>query len=339
MTAQTLRQRGHKVTLWLSGRDTETAVIKGWDGPVVRLAARGFQERWSAGGVGVAAGHAGACLHAAARMRTNRPDVLLGMGSYSSVPPVLAAWVLRVPIILHEANAIPGRAVSFLARFARAVGVAFESAGYHFPRGKAVRTGLPMRPLGTGRLEGAPLTDGVFTILVMGGSQGAHVLNEVVPVAAGRLRREGRALQVVHLAGKADGELVRAAYAAEEVPCQVFGFLEDMDKAYNVASLAVCRSGAGSCMELARYGVPAILVPLPTARRNHQWLNAKEIQQRGGAQLLEQRALTPERLAMEIASLMEAPDRRNRMRAALQGLAIPDGAERLANLVESVIGG
>ena len=335
VTGQVLRRRGHAVTLWLAGRDAESSVIKDWDGPVVRLVARGFQEGWTAGGVGIALGHVRAAAQAFSTMRRARPDVLLGMGSYSTVPPALAARLLGVPVVLHEANAVPGSAISFLARGARSVGIAFATAAEHLPRTRTVMTGLPMRAFGGEILRDAPLREGVFTVLIMGGSQGAHALNVLAPAAVLALHRQGRAVQVIHLSGRADEGAVRAVYAAAGVPQLVFGFLAEIGGAYLRADLAVCRSGAGTCMELARCGLPAILVPLPTARRNHQWHNARELEQRGGARVIEQHALSEAGLAEAIGGFMEAPQKLAEIRTALKGMAIADGAERLADLVEA----
>lgn len=336
VTGQALRRRGHRVTLWLAGREAEASVVKGWDGPRVQLVVRGFQEKVDTGGIRVAMGHLRAICKAWQVMRRDRPDVLLGMGSYSSVPPAVAACMLRVPMVLHEANAVPGRAVAFLARCTRVIGVTFAVCAAHVPNVRTVLTGLPMRAFGEGTFSGEPLRESDFTILVMGGSQGAHALNELATAAICDLRRAGRPVQVIHLAGRADEATVRAAYVDAGVPHLVFGFLDQIERAYRRAQLGVCRSGAGACMELARAALPAILVPLPTARKNHQWHNARELAQRNGAQLVAQEGLTAQGLAAEILALMEKPEALVAMRKALQGLAIPDGEERLADLVEEV---
>lgn len=337
VTAEALRRRGHAVTLWLAGRDAESGVVAGWQGPVVSLNARGFDAMWSPAAISVAGGQMRAIASALRQMRVRRPDVLLAMGSYSSVAPVVSARLLGVPVVLHEANAIPGRAIALLARLACKVGITFPSSSGHLPAGKVVETGLPLRPLADARFEGAVLDAQRLTLLVMGGSQGAHRLNEVVPEAILRLHAAGLPVQVVHLSGRADEAMVRAIYAGAGVPHLVYGYLSEMDKAYRIASVAVCRSGAGTCMELARSGIPAIYIPLPTARRNHQHLNALAMVQGGGGVLLPQSELTAGRLASELDGLLHDRPRLQGMQAALRRMPIGDGAERLADLVVACV--
>lgn len=332
-TARVLQQRGHDVTLWLSGRDAESQVVAGWQGPVEYLHAQGFASGLSLAGVGVACGQVRALVDAHRRLRRRRPAVMLAMGSYASVPPALAARLLGIPFVLHEANAIPGRAVATLARFASAIGIVFESAAAYLPRGRTRLTGLPLRPLGSARFPNDTLDGRVFTVLAMGGSQGAHRLNEVVPEAIAQLSRLSGPVQVVHLSGRADEAMVRTRYQSAGIRHAVFGFLAEMEMAYAAAQVAVCRSGAGACMELARAGLPAVLIPLPSARRDHQRLNARALAQRGAAVLLDQRELSAERLAEDLERLRSDGSVRESMRAAMRALAVTDGAERLADLV------
>ncbi len=333
-TARALRARGHGVTLWLAGRATEAAVVADWDGAVERVAVRGAGGRlWGWPGAVLAQIRAVGAIRR--RWRRERPDAVLAMGSYASVAPVLAARLLGIPVVLHEANAVPGRAVAWLARLAAAVGIVFPEAARHLPAGRTQLTGLPMRALPVGT-ERPP--EGPFTLLVMGGSQGAQAINRLAPEAVIRLHREGRTLRVIHLAGPADETAVRAAYAAAGVAHQVHGFLGDMGAAYRAAHLAISRAGAGSCMELAHCGVPAILVPLPSARRDHQRRNAESLAAQGGAWVRLQAALTPETLADDLRTLMDDPVRLETMRSAQRQVAVADGAERLAELVGSVLG-
>jgi UDP-N-acetylglucosamine--N-acetylmuramyl-(pentapeptide) pyrophosphoryl-undecaprenol N-acetylglucosamine transferase len=262
-----------------------------------------------------------------------RPRVLLAMGSYASVGPALAARALGVPVVLHEANAIPGRAVEFLSRFASAAGVTFESAKSWLRCPRIVRTGLPIRPSGDGRFPPGALDAGRFTVLVMGGSQGAHRLNQIAAEAMSLLQREGRGVQVVHLSGPADEARVRETYRAHGVTALVFGFLREMGMAYRAAHLAVSRAGAGACMELAAFGVPALLVPLPEAMRDHQAANAAALERMAGADVIPQRDLTPDRLAAYIDRCRAAPAKLAAMREGLRAFAAPDAADLLADLV------
>ena len=183
-TAEVLKKRGHSVTLWLAGRDVESGSTAGWDGSVIFVRSAGFPSGFSFRALAVACRLAVAFFQCRSRMKSNRPDVLLAMGSYASVGPVLAARTLGVPVVLHEANAIPGRAIVFLSRFAEAVALAFKEATPYLKHQRVVVTGFPVRSdLAAGRFDDSVLKPGVFTVLVMGGSQGARRLNEIAPQA------------------------------------------------------------------------------------------------------------------------------------------------------------
>jgi UDP-N-acetylglucosamine--N-acetylmuramyl-(pentapeptide) pyrophosphoryl-undecaprenol N-acetylglucosamine transferase len=170
----------------------------------------------------------------------------------------------------------------------------------------------------------------------MGGSQGAQRLNEVCPRAAGIVRRSGIPVQAIHLSGARDRDRVQDAYREEGVPCRVFSFLAEVGKAYHAADLAVARAGAATCAELCTCGVPALLVPLPAARRDHQTANARALARGGGADVMPQGRLTPEALASYIAARAQAPDGLRARAAAMRRMAVPDATERLSSLVEEI---
>jgi len=330
-----LKRRGHEVTLWLSGREVENLSAGEWDGDVVRVVASGFPRGLSVQAVRSALRLMRAVRSCAGVMKRRRPDVFLGMGSYASVGPALAARIHRIPVVLHEANSVPGRAVAFLARFACSVGLTFaESAQYL--RVRTVVTGLPLR---AGIEGGAPMTmpADCFTVLVMGGSQGAEALNEIAGDAVRMVHAGGDRIQVIHLAGGRQEAQVRQSYEEAGVPNRTFGFLADMPAAYGRAELTVCRSGASSCMELALAQLPALLVPLPTAARDHQTANARAMAARGGADLKPQRELTAEWLAGYIRACMRDADGLGRKRTALARLGVGGAAEKLADLVEQAV--
>lgn len=334
-TAVELKRRGHAVTLWLGGRAVETTAVTGWEGPVVRIPARGLQGGvWRSLGALLGVLRAVACSHAI--LRRERPDVLLAMGSYASMGPALAAWMLRIPVVLHEANAIPGRAITVLSRFARVVAIAFHGAAAYFRACPTVMTGLPLRQ----SLQSEPpaaAPPAVFTLLVMGGSQGARALNGLVPAAVGRLAARGLPVHVVHLAGAGHADAVTAAYREVGVEAEVLAYAHDMVAIYRRVTFAIARSGAGACAELGHFCIPALFVPLPGSIRDHQNANAMDAAATGGADVMAQSALTPEGLADYIAPLLQAPGRLSTMRRALAALATVDGAAGLAALVESQV--
>ena len=336
-TAQALVQCGHAVTLWLGGRDVETASAGAWTGPLRRVRATGL------GGGMVDGMRAGALFVRAVLisrrfLRADRPDVLLAMGSYASVGPVLAAQWLHIPIVLHEANAVPGKALKFLSRFAAAVGVGFPAARTAF-RGRRVEvTGFPLRAQITA-VQAAPRPSGPFTFLVMGGSQGARALNETVPLALAALREHsGAPFRVIHLAGRHDAEVVAARYAAAGVDADVHAFLGEIWRAYGATDYAVTRAGAATCAELAVAGVPALLVPYPHAAGDHQTANARALASVGGVDVRAQVDLSCDWLVKHLADRLADTERLAAMRRALATAAVPDADCRLARLVEQVGG-
>ena len=335
-TAQALNSRGHQVTLWLAGKTIEQATRGVWEGPVVTIPAQGFPlnpVRLVRSLLVLRHAYRTACDH----MRRSRPDALLAMGSYASTAPVLAARRLRVPIVLHEANVIPGRAIGFLARYADALGVAFDETRQHLAHPRVTLTGMPIRKELEAAAAASPAPDPqAFTVLVMGGSQGAHALNETAVQALAGLRAQGFRARVIHLAGTRDEPAIAEAYRRANVPATVYGFLNDMGLAYRQASVAISRSGAASCAELALFGIPALLVPYPHAARNHQAANARAMAGAGAAVVVEQKDLIPTRVAEFLKSCHDQPDRLQRMRAAAQARAIPGADARLADLVERV---
>jgi UDP-N-acetylglucosamine--N-acetylmuramyl-(pentapeptide) pyrophosphoryl-undecaprenol N-acetylglucosamine transferase len=333
-TARRLRERGHEAALWLAGKEIERELVAGWPGPTRVIPAGGLTGGASPRSAGALVRQFRGLLEARAYMRRERPDAVLAMGGYGCLGPVLSARSLGVPVVLHEANAVPGSAVSLLARFAAVVAVGMESARACTPGRRVVTTGIPVDVDQDARFEAGTLISDLPTVLVMGGSQGSRTLNRTAPLAFGALRQRGSPLQVVHLSGREDERDVRDAYAARGVPHVVLGFLTEMGKAYNAADFAVARAGALTCAEFCAYGLPAVLVPLPWAKRDHQTANARVLQRAGGCEIMEERALSPARLADRVESCLGDAERLDRMRRAAQSMAVPDAAERLANLVE-----
>ena len=335
--AEALAKRGHEVTVWSSGRDIESSVMKSWKGAI-----------FSTGAKQLSAKNAFALLRSFFRcrkeIRLSRPDALLAMGSYSSLPPVLAARFAGVPIVLHEANTIPGRAVEFLSRYAKKVAISFEMTSKYLLKSETVLTGLPVREaIAAGRrLEEIP--EGAFTVFVTGGSQGAHAVNmlmmEAVQVVKHELEsREGNAKRdffVIHQTGKADEAAVRAAYAKAGVASRVNAFENRMADAFASADIVVARAGASTCFELARVGKPALLIPLPSAMRDHQHFNAAAFAQAGAADEGIQSELSSHQLARYIIAKYDRPEKLAAMAEKMRALAVPDAADRVASLVETV---
>ena len=338
-TARELLSRGHEVTLWLTGRDTEQSARKDWDGPVVEVPARGFPSGLSLTSIQTAWKLGAAVLQCRAAMRRDRPDALLAMGSYASVGPCGAARLLGVPIVLHEANVIPGRAVRLFSRSAAAVAAGFEETRYHLPRAKLTVVGIPLRAELTEAARGLPPRESAvhspFRLLIVGGSMGAHRLNEVATVALGRLKKPGMEFSVAHLTGREDEAFVRAAYRGAGVDAEVIAFTKYMAPLYHGADLAICRAGASTCAELAFFGVPALFVPYPRAAMDHQTANARALEKRGTGDVVDDSALTPEWLEAYLAQTLRKPERLARLRDAAHREGVRDGTAALASLVEA----
>lgn len=259
-----------------------------------------------------------------------RPLAVLGMGGFASGPGGVIAWLLRRPLLIHEQNSVAGTTNRWLAPLARTVMVAFPGslAGKYTP----VHTGNPIRGAIT-RLA-APAErfagrSGPLRVLVVGGSLGASALNSVVPAALARL---AVCPELYHQTGKQDLELVRTAYAAAGIEARVEPFIEDMASAYAWADLVICRSGALTVAELAVVGVAAILVPFPHATDDHQTGNAHFLADAGAAILLPQDVLTPARLTGILADFTGQRDVLLEMACRARALAMPDAAQRVAEL-------
>ncbi len=334
-TAIALKQRGHEVTLFLSGKAIETATRHAWAGPVVSIGAEKFSFhplRLPRTLYTILR----AFLTSLQALRRQNPHAVLAMGSYSSLGPVLAARCLGIPVVLHEANVIPGKAVTTLSRFASAIAISFPETRHHLNHSSITLTGLPLRKEMEQAATATTPAPTVFTVLTMGGSQGAQRLNEIVPLALSQLRAGGIPVEALHLSGEKAKPTVEAAYRTANVPATVYGFCSDMVSAYQRTSLAISRSGANSCMELALFGIPALLVPYPHSARDHQLANARAMAEAGAAILIEQDNLTPETLAATLREFSTLPAKRTAMQNAARARALTGADKAVADLIEKV---
>jgi len=264
-----------------------------------------------------------AVRQAKAIMRNFQPDVVLGMGGYVSGPGGLAAWQCGIPVVLHEQNGIAGLTNRWLARVAKTVLQAFPGA---FPNaevvGNPVRTDVLALPLPAERLNGR---EGPIRVLVIGGSQGARVLNQTVPEVAARL---GDRITLWHQVGKGALDTVLRDYErVGQTQHKVTEFIDDMAAAYAWADVVVCRSGALTVSEIAAAGLPAIFVPFQHKDRQQYW-NARPLEEAGAAKIIEQ----PQFNADAVAELLASWDRPALLAMAekARAVAIPDATERVA---------
>jgi UDP-N-acetylglucosamine--N-acetylmuramyl-(pentapeptide) pyrophosphoryl-undecaprenol N-acetylglucosamine transferase len=269
-----------------------------------------------------------------------RPQAVIGFGGYPTIPPVLAAAWRGVPSLIHDANAVIGRANRLLAPRVTAIATTFPDVFRTAPKlsEKATLTGNPVRPAVVAAASTPyPSTGESLRLLVFGGSQGARILADVVPAAIGRLSAELRGrLAIVHQARDEDLDRVRQAYATLPVAAEVAPFFADLPARMAASHLVVSRSGASTVAELAAIGRPAIVVPLPHALDQDQFANAGVLERAGGAIRVVQDTFTPQRLADEIGGLAAAPARLAAMAAAARSLGRLDAADRLADLVLAV---
>lgn len=264
-----------------------------------------------------------------------QPHAVLGMGGFASGPGGFAAWLRRIPLVIHEQNAAPGLTNRLLSRVAGTVLEAFPKT---FSRGETV--GNPVRE---GFIElDAPAQrigdrdEGRAQVLVLGGSQGARALNERMPQALAMIPAERRP-DVRHQAGRTL-DLAQAAYAKSQVQGQVEAFITDMPKAYAQADLVVCRSGASTIAELSAAGCAALLVPFPHAVDDHQTRNGEHLVQVGAARLVQEKDLTPERLARELEDLLSDRARLIAMAQAARAAAWTHATDSIADACLSAAG-
>ncbi len=275
-----------------------------------------------------------------ARALINRlkPACVVGFGGYPTAPPLVAASLLGVPAILHEQNAVMGRANRFLAGRVKRIATGFprlEGASSEV-LAKAVHTGNPMRPavIAAAQTPYPALGNGPLRILVTGGSQGARVMADVVPAGIAALEPDLRArVSIVQQARGEDEARVRAAYAQLGVQAEVAAFFKDLPQRIADAHLVISRAGASTVCELAVIGRPALLVPYPFALDQDQAANAAELAASGAVIVIRQSDFTPERVAAEIAAAFADPEGLTRRAGAAKSAGVPDAAARLADLV------
>ncbi len=265
------------------------------------------------------------------------PDVVIGVGGYSSGPVVLVAALRRIPTLLLEQNAVPGVTNRTLARVVNAAAVTFDSTAAYFGR-RAFVAGNPVRPEFLAIGAPAERAAGPPRILIFGGSQGAHAINVAMVEAAPRLAARPGRVAITHQTGERDLELVRDAYRRAGLEARVEPFLYAMDREMTAADLVVCRAGATTIAELTAAGRPAVFIPLPTAADDHQRRNAEVLVAAGAAESIAQTDLTGERLAARILALADDGARRGAMAEAARRMARPEAARVIVDKVFELTG-
>lgn len=338
--ATELMRRGHKVALVSDERGVRFPDL--FDGIETRVVPA---SRFSGGPVGwlkAANAMRKGRAQAKALYRDFRPAAVVAFGGYASLPALMAAFSAKVPAVIHEQNAVLGRVNRLVAGKVAAIATSYADVDRlkdsYEPRTHLV--GNPVRQAVLDlRLKPYPALDedGIFRVLVTGGSQGASVLSQIVPDGLALLPVHfRRRLQVTHQARIEDIDEVRRKYAEHGIPAEIATYLPDLPERLAWAHLVIARAGASTIAELTAAGRPAILVPLPTATDDHQTANAREISEAGGARTIPQRAFTAQELAKQMQKLGLEPAALANAAACARSVGRPDAARDLADLVESI---
>lgn len=277
-------------------------------------------------------------------IRKFNPDIVVGLGGYASVAPIIAAKLLSIPSVLLEQNVIPGKANRFLTNWVDEVYCHWRGSLKWFNKAKIVRvTGTPIRKdilysQKTISAEKFGLSLSKKTILITGGSQGAQAINEVILKCLPKLEPLSNELQIIHCTGEYGYDIAKAAYKQTNIDAFVCSFLDDMGAALSMADIIICRAGATTIAEITSLGIPAILIPYPHAADNHQYWNAMELASNGGGYLLQQIDLTPEKIIELITDLLNNKEKYNRMKMFSKGMGIPNASISVVDSLCRVIG-
>ncbi len=342
--AEQLQARGCDVALLISSKEIDQSAVKSAKGmEVFTLPAVGLQD---GNYFSFAKSFWNSFRAARKNFQQRKPAAVLAMGGFTSTPPILAARKFGAKTFLHESNTIPGKANRFLTRFVDEAFIGFPEAAGRLRAKKISVTGTPVRPqfkVGQDSVEPKSgqcritlgLDPNLPTILVVGGSQGARGLNDLILSALPLLAKKN--WQWLHLTGVNDFEKVKAAYAALNLKAVVNPFLAEMELALGAATACVSRSGASSLAEMAAVRLPSALVPLPTSADNHQFHNARAFEKTGAAILLDQKNSSPEKVADVLAQLVGDEAVRSKMQNALAQWHAPNAAEVIAEKILRVV--
>ena len=331
--ARELRKR-HETAgiLFVVGRQRmESEILSRYGYEVTSIDVEGLKGRGWRKGLGVMFKLPKSFFQSVFILRRFAPQLVLGVGGYSAGPVCLAAKFLGIPTAIHEQNSFPGLTNRLLSRWVDRTFISFEESREHFPKGSLVLTGNPVREELLSASMRVNRKRGQFTILVMGGSQGARAINEAFAAALSILNQEERYPEVIHQAGGADYTRVKKDYLEKGLRAEVLPFIQDMAAAYGRADLVVSRAGATTLFELAALGKPSILIPYPHATNRHQDTNALALTRVGGAETVRQDDLTGEGLARILKKYMDDRPMLERMGTRAREMGRTDAAKEIVN--------
>jgi len=337
--AEVLQDRGDEVMIFISEKEVDALATKDrTEFRYEKLPGIGMPRIFSPAIFGFLKRFNQSLSPCRALYRKFQPDAVLGMGGFTSTAPILAGRLRGLPTFLHESNAIPGKANRLNAKMVNTVFLGFQDCARFFPKVKCEVTGTPIRKTLTRRtpkeeaLAGFGLQPGRTTLLIMGGSQGAHGINEAIIKALPELGK--LPLQIIHLTGAREEQLMLANYRREGIPAYVSGFCHQMENAYSAADFSIARSGAASVSELSHFGIPSLLIPYPEAADNHQALNAQIFERAGAAVILDQSSTTGATLVEKVRWFLEKPGRIDSMSQNCLKLAPQNAALRVVEMME-----
>ncbi len=338
--AEELKRRGHHVIfLGVFGKTKEW--IKAKDLTYYEITARGLVSNSLNSMLTFSFSMLRSVLDSIKVLRRLNPDVVVGFGGYGAFPVVLSASFLKIPTMIHEQNVLPGRANAVLSKMVNRIAVSFEESRHYFPVQRTVLTGCPIRKWFHHEdkekiFAEFKLRKDLFTILVLGGSQGSHRINslfvQTIPFLTKSLK-----FQVIHLSGERDYQILKELYPRFEIPYALLPFLEEMNKAYQVADLVISRAGAVTVTEIAMFGLPAILIPYPYAG-GHQKENAMALTRTKTAQLIEENHLTVDKLLKAILIFNERPLKKDEIYLGTKGIYHPKATQKLAEEIVQLKG-
>jgi UDP-N-acetylglucosamine--N-acetylmuramyl-(pentapeptide) pyrophosphoryl-undecaprenol N-acetylglucosamine transferase len=338
--AEVLRDRGHDVLLFISEKQIDSLAVRDrTEFKIERIPAVGLPRFFSPEIVAFSSKFLKGLFACRRAFKTFRPNAVLGMGGFTSTAPILAAKWSKIPTMIHESNAIPGKANRINARFSDRVALGFAECATYFPEKPVVVTGTPIRKSVKTEINKADarrslkLNPDLQTVAVIGGSQGAHGINETIAAALPHFAM--KPVQFVHLTGREDHQYIYDRYKKEGVPAFIAAFHHRMEEVYSAADVVVARSGAASLSEMAFFGCVAILIPYPFAAEDHQTLNAKIFQQAAAAEVIDAESANGESVANLIEQLLAKPERRQLLSNNMRRLATKDAATEISQLLET----
>jgi len=336
--AEVLRARGHDVLLFVSEKEVDSLALSTRSQfRFEKLPTIGFPSVYSPKIFGFIRRFTESLSRCRSIYQKFKPQIVLGMGGFTSTAPILAGRMRGISTLIHESNAVPGKANRLASKMVRAVLLGFKECAAFFPKVHTELTGTPIRTE-LKRLDRQSarqklgLQADITTMLVMGGSQGASGINQAIIKSLPLLRDS--ALQVIHLSGARDEHFMADNYRRERIPAYVVAFHHHMEEVYSAADFTVARAGAASLAEIASFELPSLLIPFPYAADDHQTRNAEIFARGGAAFVLKESELTPELLTQKIRDMIDRPEQLRRMSERCSHLAPRDAANRVAVTME-----